>query len=310
MPPRPKAKTDKIEKKPQAPKTSKGKPAKTSAELRLNKAIADSGLCSRRQADKLIVDGLVSVNGKTITSLGTQVSPKTDKILVEGKSLPSVRPIYLLLHKPKDYLATRHDTHDRKTIYDLLPEKFHSVDSAGRLDRDSTGLIVLSNDGDFIHRLTHPSFHCIKTYRVTTSKPLTEDAARKLIDGILLKPENKLAKIEDLGALPIDRAVPNEWPYEVSLLTGYNRQIRRSFEAVGFPITKLKRTAFGFLRLGQLKPGEFRPLTPIEIDRLLKLRQDKKAPKKPTSKPAKPNDTKPVKASSKTSRPAAKKHPK
>ncbi|MEB3286381.1 MAG: pseudouridine synthase [Vampirovibrionales bacterium] len=255
-------------------KPSPNKPAPkhtvASKSLRLNKLIADSGLCSRRKADELISDGKVIVNGKRVNTLGASANPAHDEILVNGKPLPVIKPLYLAFHKPRGYITTRHDELDRKTIYALLPEKWHSVDPAGRLDKDSSGILILSNDGDFINRITHPRYQCNKRYRITTEKPLNEAAAQHLINGVLLQPENKLAKIENLKALPVETNAPKEWPYELTLQTGYNRQIRRSFEAVGFPVLKLKRVAFGNVKLGQLKAGDLRPLKPFEIQQLLK----------------------------------------
>ncbi len=248
--------------------------------VRLNKRIADSGLCSRRHADVLIQAGKVKVNGKVVTELGAKVHPVTDVIHVEGAPLPHVRLQYLVLHKPRGVITTRSDERGRKTIYDLLPEQALSVDPAGRLDRDSAGLLILSNDGDFIHQVTHPGFHLPKTYHVTTRRLLSSDDVKRLMDGIELLPEGKVAKMESLEVL-------GPKSYRVVLLTGLNRQIRRSFEALGNEVESLKRVAIGQVRLGRLKPGQFRPLRSWEIQALLASAAASSRPKKTAKKPRK-----------------------
>lgn len=226
--------------------------------VRLNKHMADSGLCSRREADRLITEGKVTVNGTRVTEMGVRIHPATDRIQVNGHDLPSEQKRYLLFHKPKGYITTRFDEKGRPTIYDLLPEFLHNSDPAGRLDKDSTGALILSNDGDFIYRLTHPKFHLPKVYRVTLDKPLTEKDAQTLLDGVPLSPEGVVAKVEAL-------TVETPTTLTMTLITGYNRQIRRSLEAVGYQVKTLKRLSFGPVRLGDLKPGKTRPLTPPEM---------------------------------------------
>ena len=230
--------------------------------VRLNKYIADSGLCSRRKADDLIAQGKVMVNGKRVSEAGSKINPQADRVSVEGKLLaPVMRKIYIALHKPKGVVTTRNDPQKRKTIYDCLPEAVHSVDPAGRLDRDSTGLLILSSDGDLIYRITHPKYHLEKTYHVTLNKQITEKHVQALYAGVMLSPENKKAQMDKIEALGENR-------YRMVLITGYNRQIRRSLEAMGYRVKTLKRVAFGPIKLGDLPPGKHRMLTPAEIKAL------------------------------------------
>lgn len=235
--------------------------------IRLNKAIADSGLCSRREADRWILAGRVSINRKIIKQLGHLVQSE-DVVYVDGKPLPDLRKQYLAFHKPIGYLTTRSDDKNRKTIYDLLNPVLHSVDPAGRLDKETSGLLILSNDGDFIYKISHPKFQINKRYRVTVPKVLTQQAVKRLEEGIMLTPENKLAKMQFTGNYNVDSGAGNIATYEVILITGYNRQIRRMFEAIGQPVLGLKRVAFGPIALGHLKPGATRALKPAEIKSL------------------------------------------
>lgn len=232
--------------------------------IRLNKAIADSGYCARRKADALILAGRVQVNDVPVTTLGVKVDLGKDSITIDGHPLPKVDPYYLLFHKPVGCVTSRQGQGKQKTIYALIPKVYQSVDPAGRLDRDSSGLLVLSNDGDFLHQVTHPRFHWPKVYEVTLNISLDEAALEKLHTGILLQPEGKLAKMAEIIPHPQHRT-----QYQVTLFTGYNRQIRRSMEAVGARIRTLHRVAFGPLQLGSLPVGGVRPLTQAEKQALL-----------------------------------------
>lgn len=246
--------------------------------IRLNKLIADSGLCSRRQADIWIAEGRVKV-GRQVAVQGQQVEDAST-VRVDGKPLPVSTKRYLAFHKPTDVITSRADEKKRKTIYDLLPPECQSVDPAGRLDRDSSGLLILSNDGDFLHRVMHPSFKLEKSYRVTLNKGLKQAHAKELMAGIMLAPEGKVAKVHRL------ETTDDPFSYIVVLVTGYNRQIRRSFEAVGYTVSKLKRTGFGPIRLGQLAPGRFRDLSPLELKRLglMPTTEPKQGQKEPKQK--------------------------
>lgn len=224
--------------------------------VRLNKAIADSGYCARRKADELIVAGQVCVNGKLVKTLGEKVCLAQDTITIDGRLLPQEAKVYLLFHKPVGFLTSREGTRNQRTIYTLLPQRFQSVDPAGRLDYESSGALILSNDGDFIHQVTHPRFHWEKQYAVKLNKPLSKEHVKRLEAGVFLKKEGKRAKM--LSVKP-DPNFP--LTYNVVLVTGYNRQIRRSLEALGYTVEGLHRHAIGLVSLGAVMPGSFRKLT-------------------------------------------------
>lgn len=231
--------------------------------VRLNKFIADSGYCARRKADALIAAGRVRVNGVVVDTLGSRVDPQTDRVTVDDQPITTTgRRFYVAFHKPAGVLTARRAGKNQKTLYDLLPERYRSGDPAGRLDKDTSGLLILSNDGDFLHRITHPRYHLPKRYAVQLNRTLGAADKKRLKAGIQLLPENKTAVMQAVQALD----APN-W-YEVTLITGYNRQIRRSFEALGFQVKSLQRVAFGPVRLDGLKSGGIRPLTPAELDAL------------------------------------------
>ncbi|MGE0199786.1 MAG: pseudouridine synthase [Candidatus Melainabacteria bacterium] len=233
--------------------------------IRLNKAIADSGLCSRREADRLIENGHVAVNGNTVTLLGTQVNPARDSIRVHGKKLPQTETLYLAFHKPKGVVTTRRDERDRGTIYDWLPPECQAADPAGRLDRNSSGLLILSTDGRFLQALTHPSKGWVKRYRVTLDRPLTQADARKLLTGLKIPGDERLYVMQQITAVTTGVSEKRKPLYDMDLITGYNRQIRVSLEALGYEVQGLKRTEFGPVRLGRLKTGSVRPLSNTEL---------------------------------------------
>jgi 23S rRNA pseudouridine2605 synthase len=228
----------------------------------LNKVIADSGYCARRKADALIESGQVAVNGETVRTLGLRIRPGRDKVTVQGKPLPAPEKVYILLHKPAGYVTSRRAGKDQKTVYALLPEEWRAVDPAGRLDQDSSGLLLLSSDGDFIHQITHPRFHLPKVYEVKLSHQLVPEAIARLQEGIMLQPEGKLARMQQVKHL-------GKTSYRLTLVTGYNRQIRRTLETLGNRVLALKRVSFGTLKLGDFPVGQSRPLYPAEIQALL-----------------------------------------
>lgn len=247
--------------KPPNDKPKPPTPAKPKANVeRLNRYIAACTGISRRKVDVLIANGDVVVNGK-VAQVGQSIVPGKDKISLSGETVVPQRIEVILFHKPKGVLSTRHDPEGRKTIYDLLPKQYYNLDSAGRLDRNSTGLMLLSNDGNLIQRLTHPSFDHKKQYRVKVNKTLTEGALAKLQEGVTLYPENKQARCQV-------KSVTDTKTVVLVLKTGLNRQIRRMFEALGYEVTDIKRTAFAGLILGDLAPGAWRKLTPREFRQL------------------------------------------
>jgi 23S rRNA pseudouridine2605 synthase len=242
---------------------------------RLQKIIAAAGIASRRHAEELIKSGLVSVNGQTVTELGTKADPTKDRIKVGNKLLTVPdRHIYLLLHKPKGYVTTSSDPEGRPTVMDLLRNLNTRVYPVGRLDYASEGLLLLTNDGELTQKLTHASSHVQKTYLVKVSGVPTEDNLKRLRQGIVLqsvKPKTgeKRApgKVRTAPAkISIFKEGDNPW-YEVSIIEGRNRQIRRMFEEIGHHVEKIKRVKYGPLQL-DVESGKFRSLTEIEVSRL------------------------------------------
>ncbi len=230
---------------------------------RLNKYIASSGLCSRRKADELIEAGKVLVNGKKVTELGFSVQPK-DKVFVNGKMIHPVKHEYYRFYKPAGYITSADDEKGRKTIYDLIPENLHHLKPVGRLDRESTGLIILTNDGDLINELTHPSVKVPKLYRVTIDGKITQNDIDKMYSGIEIEP-GKMAYAE-VDVLDIDKE--GHTVLEVMLYQGLNRQIRKMFEYLGFQVLTLKRIQHATLNLDGLKRGDLKPIKPQQIKEL------------------------------------------
>lgn len=226
---------------------------------RLNKYIASSGLCSRRTADEYIELGKVMVNGKKITEPGYLVEKK-DKVFVEGKFIHPVKHEYYRFYKPAGYITTLEDEKGRRTIYDLLPENLHHLKPVGRLDKDSTGLIILTNDGELINQLTHPSIKVPKLYRVSINGKITQNDIDKMYKGIEIE-EGKIAYAQ-VDVLEID---DKSTVMEILLYQGLNRQIRKMFEHLGYKVLTLKRIQHATLNLTGLKRGEYKPIKPGQI---------------------------------------------
>lgn len=236
-------------------------------EIRLQKVLAMAGVASRRHAEELIIGGKVKVNGKVVKELGTKVEVSRDKIEVNGKPLPPVeRKVYYLLNKPRGYVTTLQDERGRKTVLDLLEGVQERVYPVGRLDYDSEGLLLLTNDGELTQALTHPKHKVKKTYRARVEgipqPDKLEEMAKglRLEDGMTAPADVKLVDILDGRAL-----------LEISIHEGRNRQVRRMCECIGQPVLRLRRIRLGPLELGDLKPGDFRPLNFNELTSLMEL---------------------------------------
>ena len=230
--------------------------------VRLNKYIASSGLCSRRAADELIEQGKVSVNGKKITELGYLVQPQ-DKVFVEQKLIRPVKHEYYRFYKPAGYITTSDDEKGRKTIYDLLPDSMFHLKPVGRLDKDSTGLLILTNDGDLINELTHPSIKVPKVYLVSVDGRVSQAQLEELANGVEIE-KGKIA-YADILVLDIDN---KHTSMQITLYQGMNRQIRKMFEHIGFEVKTLKRIQHATINLDGLKRGEFKPIKPLQIREL------------------------------------------
>lgn len=227
--------------------------------------MARAGLASRRQAEEMIKQGRVKVNGAIVREMGVQVEPGRDAVSVDG-ALVIVKdePVYVLLHKPVGVVTTMNDPEKRKKVTDLLKGVKTRVYPVGRLDYHTAGLLLLTNDGELAYRLTHPKYKVDKVYQAAIQGIMPEDALDKLTKGVLLEDGvSAPAKIRRIHKGPAS-------VYEITIHEGRNRQVRRMFEAVGFPVTALKRVSFGPLKLGDLPAGAWRYLEDREIQVLKK----------------------------------------
>ncbi|WP_163582757.1 pseudouridine synthase [Gracilibacillus saliphilus] len=234
---------------------------------RLQKVIAKSGITSRRKAEKMIVDGLVEVNGKVVTELGTKVSDQ-DEVKVEGVPIEKEKLLYFLFYKPRGVITSISDDKNRKTVADFFEEYEERLYPVGRLDYDTSGLLIMTNDGDFTNLLLHPSHQINKEYIVKTEGIPSKEKLRLFKKGI--RSEGDILKAKHVKVMSTD---PKKKTAIVKMVLhqGKNRQIRRMFEAIGTPVQKLKREKFGFLTLDSLNAGEHRELTPQEVAELKKL---------------------------------------
>ncbi len=228
--------------------------------MRINKFLAESGVASRRASDKLIEDGAVKINGK-IAQLGDEVNPQQDSVTVNGRLITTVKKYdYYIMNKPKGYICSVKDEKGRKTVLDLLPNNDKRIFPVGRLDYDSEGLLILTNDGDLTYRLTHPKNEIPKTYLVKTEKPVTDADLSKLRSGVVIdgiKTKKCTIKLLD--------TTQGSSRLHITITEGRNRQIRKMFEKVGNNVDFLKRIKIGDLSVSGLNRGEVRSLTPAEV---------------------------------------------
>jgi 23S rRNA pseudouridine2605 synthase len=237
---------------------------------RLQKIIAAAGIASRRKAEQLITGGLVSVNGQAVTELGSKADAEHDHIRVNGKLLHGPeRHVYLLMNKPKGYVTTLRDPERRPTVMDLLHGVGARVYPVGRLDYASEGLLLLTNDGEFANRLMKAASHVPKTYMVKVAGNPPGEGLNRLREGIYI-PSDRGKRVKTAPAkIRVIRESANPW-YEVTLIEGKNRQIRRMFEEIGHHVEKIKRVRYGALEL-DVHPGKYRKLTPAEVAKLKSL---------------------------------------
>lgn len=235
--------------------------------LRLNKFLSQQGIASRRKADELIESGKVKINGRKVTDLGTKIDPKKDHILVDGQQVANFaeKLVYFILNKPKDTITTRSDEKDRHTVMDYIDEEFRQkVVPVGRLDRDTTGILLLCNDGDLIHRLTHPSYEIPRTYHAVLDKSLSKADLNRIAAGVEL--EDGTAAIHSIEYVPNTKD-----ELYLTLSEGKNREIRRLFEFLGYEVLKLDRMSYAGMTCEGLQRGESRSLNKKEISYLKAL---------------------------------------
>lgn len=238
---------------------------------RLQKVIAQSGLTSRRKAEQLILDGKVKVNSKTVKELGVKVSSK-DIVEVNGIPLEKEEPVYYLFYKPREVISSLDDNKDRKIVTDFFPEVKERIFPVGRLDYHTSGILLLTNDGDFANLLMHPRHEVEKVYVAKIKGIPKKEELKKIITGV--KDEGDLLKALQYSIISIDKKKQN-MILEIKLSEGKNRHIRRMMKKIGYPVMKLKREKYGFLTLHGLNPGEFRALTPHEVKQMRTLAKAK-----------------------------------
>ena len=230
--------------------------------MRINKYIAQSGFCSRRKADEFVLDGKVKVNGVVITMLGYEIRTK-DKVTIDGKLLRADKLEYYKFYKPTGYITTKSDEKGRKTIYDILPDEYKHLNPVGRLDKDSSGLIIMTNDGNLAYELTHPSIKVAKTYIVKVDGKLNDEQLKKLSDGIEIE-KGKIAYCD----WTILEQTKHHTLFEIILYQGLNRQIRKMFEFLGYNVINLKRIRHANIELTGLKKGQIKQIKPRQIKEL------------------------------------------
>ena len=234
------------------------------AEVRLQKFLAESGVASRRKSEELIDQGKVKVNGR-VAMIGDKIDPKKDTVTVNGKKIVKTKTFtYVVLHKPRGFITTMSDEKDRKCVAELIKDVEGRVYPVGRLDKDSEGMLLFTNDGAFANAMTHPTKHVPKTYRVTVRPSISEEQITALTQGVI---------IEDRKTAPAEvRVITKEEGrvvLEIILYEGRNRQIRKMCEEVGLEVARLKRTQIGSIKLGMLKQGAWRHLTEDEVRKLM-----------------------------------------
>lgn len=236
----------------------------TDGKVRLQKYLSECGIASRRKSEELIEQGVVRVNGQ-IASIGDKINPKRDEVTVKGKKVIKQKShTYIMLHKPRGFITTMSDERDRKCIAQLIKDVPGRVYPVGRLDKDSEGMLLCTNDGEFANAMTHPKKHVSKTYRVTVRPSINEEQVTALTTGVIID-DRKTAPAE----VRIISREENRVVLEIILYEGRNRQIRKMCEKVGLEVARLKRTAVGSVKLGMLKQGDWRDLTEDEVRKLM-----------------------------------------
>ncbi len=229
--------------------------------MRLNKFISNSGICGRREADALIANGMITVNGELCTEMGRKVK-RTDRVVYQGRKINPEKPVYVLLNKPKDFITTTEDPMDRKTVMNLVGNACEErIFPVGRLDRNTTGLLLFTNDGELAAKLSHPSNEIKKIYQVTLDKPLTKNDEEAILSGLTL--EDGDAAVDDMQVLSLDRKILG-----LEIHIGRNRIVRRIFAHLGYEVTALDRVMYAGLDKKDLKRGHYRFLSEQEVIRL------------------------------------------
>lgn len=232
--------------------------------VRLQKFLADAGVCSRRAGEKLITAGSVSVNGRVVKELGTKIDTVHDTVVVDGRTIRARKKLYIALNKPPGFICSRTDPESRRVVGELLPVEWGNLFTVGRLDRESQGLIFLTNDGDFSLKLTHPRYGIRKIYVAVVGGRLEASEIARFTQGV--EHEGEILKAERVRLVDSNNS---HSVVELELTQGKNREVRRLFEVLGHEVSELRRTQIGPIKLGELPLGKWRVLTPTEIKSLL-----------------------------------------
>jgi 23S rRNA pseudouridine2605 synthase len=256
---------------------------------RLQKLIARAGIASRRHAEELIIGGQVTINGKVVTTLGTRADPENDHIKVKGRLINDLlerrEKVYVLLNKPKGYLSSMSDTEGRPLVTELIPPSLGKLHPVGRLDFNTEGLLLLTNDGEFTNFVTSARNHVEKAYEVKVKGVPPEETINRLRAGIVLEDGTRTASAK---IRRLEETASNAW-FEVVLHEGRNQQIRRMFDAIGHSVLKLRRSRIGFLTIGKLRSKEWQMLTPQQAARLMQRKEPRDHRKKPSVRAASHN---------------------
>lgn len=237
--------------------------------VRLQKHLAQSGVASRRRCEELMLDGLVEVDGEVVSRLGTKIDPRTAVVRVDGRRLPPITEhVYLALHKPRGVVSTMSDPEGRRTLSDLVAERPERLFHVGRLDTDTDGLILLTNDGDFAHRVAHPSYELEKTYVAEVLGVVDRAALRRIREGVPVE-----GQPVEVHRARVVSTTPERSIVELTIHEGRNRVVRKLFDELGHPVRRLTRTVVGPVVLRGLGPGEHRELTRDELGVLLDAAQ-------------------------------------
>ena len=241
--------------------------------MRLNKFLAEAGVASRRKSDELIEQGRVEVNGKTVTKLGTEIEPEKDEVRVDGEKIKPAKKVYYMLNKPKGVVATTSDERGRTTVVELIKTN-QKIFPVGRLDFNTTGLLLLTNDGEFSNRLTHPRNKFERVYLAKINYPLKEKDINRFLKGIFVDGrKSRFTKVEFLHE-------SNRTKVIVGTVEGRNHFVKKMFETLGYKVLELHRESFGNFTLDGLKIGEYRELTKEEIDKIMSGKKGKGKSKK------------------------------
>ena len=236
----------------------------TDGTIRLQKHLAECGIASRRKSEELIEQGKVKVNGVK-AKIGDKINPRKDMVFVDGRKITKDKTKhYIMLYKPRGFITTMSDEMGRKCVAELIADVDTRIYPIGRLDRESEGLLLFTNDGEFANAMTHPTKHVPKTYRVTIRPDITDDQITKMMTGMMI--DGKKTMPADVKVLTKE---PNRVVIEIIICEGRNRQIRKMCEELGLDVARLKRTAIGTVKLGMLPQGKHRELTDEEIKRLM-----------------------------------------